>query len=94
MIVAMKVFSGTRERERVRVAVDGQPLNPRIDLRDFEASGFEWGYEGSGPSQQALAILAEHAGPEAAPGNYRQFVQAIIAEIGADTRHLTNTEID
>ena len=88
MIIAMKVFSDTCER--VRVTVDEQPLDPRIDLRDFKASGFEWGYEGSGP----LAILAEHAGPQAAPGNYRRFVQAIIAEIEADTCQLTSTEID
>ncbi len=94
MIIAMKVFSGTREGERVRVTVDGQPLDPRVDLRDFKASGFEWGYEGSGPSQLALAILAEHSGPQAALGNYRQFVQAIIAEIEADTWQLTSTEID
>ncbi len=90
----MKVYSGTREGERVKVTVDGQPLDPRLDLRDFKASGFEWGYEGSGPSQLALAILAEHAGPQAALGNYRQFVQAIIAEIEADTWQLTSTEID
>jgi hypothetical protein len=63
MIIAMKVFSGTRERERVRVTVEEQPLDPRIDLRDFKASGFEWGYEGSGPSQLALAILDKHAAP-------------------------------
>jgi hypothetical protein len=92
MIIAMKVFSDTCER--VRVTVDEQPLDPRIDLRDFKASGFEWGYEGSGPRQLALAILAEHAGPQAVPGNYRRFVQAIIAEIEADTCQLTSTEID
>ena len=94
MIVAMKVYSGRREGERVTVTVDGQPLDARLDLRDFGAAGFEWGYEGSGPSQLSLAILAEHAGPQAALGGYRQFVQTIIAEIETDTWQLSSEDID
>ncbi len=94
MIAAMKVYTGRREGERVTVTVDGQPLDPRVDIRDFQAAGFEWGYQGSGPSQLALAILAEHAGPQAALGTYRNFVQAIIAEIDTDSWRLTSEEFD
>jgi hypothetical protein len=36
------------------------PLNPRNDLCNHSPNGFEWGYEGSGPAQLALAILADH----------------------------------
>ena len=43
----------------VLVTVDGQPLDPRRDLRDLGAEGFEWGYEGTGPAQLSLAILAD-----------------------------------
>jgi hypothetical protein len=89
-----KTYAGTREGEQVRVSVDGQPLDPRLDLRDFHASGFEWGYEGSGPSQLALAILADHAGAESALRNYRNFVQVFIAEIDGDSWRLTSDEID
>ena len=94
MIGPMKVYTGTRKGERVTVTVDGEALDPRLDLRDFQAGGFEWGYQGSGPSQLALAILADHAGPQAALGSYRHFVQAIIAEIETDTWRLTSAEID
>ena len=34
------------------------PLARRLDLRNHSPTGFEWGYEGSGPAQLALAILA------------------------------------
>ncbi|MDP6344179.1 MAG: DUF6166 domain-containing protein [Alphaproteobacteria bacterium] len=90
----MKTYAGKRQGEVVTVTVDGQPLDPRLDLRDFQASGFEWGYEGSGPSQLALAILAEHAGPEAALGGYRDFMQVIVAELEGDEWTLTGEEID
>jgi len=40
----------------------GKPLDPRFDLRSHSPTGFEWGYGGSGPSQLALAILADHFG--------------------------------
>ena len=89
-----KTYVGTRDGQRVTVSVDGQPLDPRLDLRDFRASGFEWGYEGSGPSQLALAILADHAGAEAALRNHRNFVQVFIAEIDGDSWRLTSDEID
>jgi hypothetical protein len=94
MITPMKVYTGIREGERVTVSVDGQPLDARLDLRDFHASGFEWGYEGSGPSQLALAILADHADPQTALGNYRKFVQIFNAEIEDDSWRLTSDEIN
>jgi hypothetical protein len=90
----MKTYTGIREGERVTVMVDGQALDPRLDLRNFHASGFEWGYEGSGPSQLALAILADHADASTALGNYRNFVQVIIAEIEEDSWRLTSEDID
>jgi len=42
-------------------------LAPRRDLCNHSPTGFEWGYGGSGPSQLALAMLADFFGdPEAA----------------------------
>ncbi len=38
------------------------PLNPRLDLYSHSPTGFGWGYMGSGASQLALAILADHYG--------------------------------
>ncbi len=49
---------------RVSVIIDGEsyPLNPRLDLIDYGQEGpsrFGWGHHGAGPSQLALAILAD-----------------------------------
>jgi hypothetical protein len=38
---------------------DPRALPSRRDLHDHSPTGFEWGYEGSGPAQLALAILAD-----------------------------------
>lgn len=89
----MKVYRGQRTPSGVEVTVNGEPLDARLDLRDFHASGFEWGYEGSGPSQLALAILADHAGPQDALGNYRDFMHNVIAEIEDDEWHMTSDDI-
>ena len=35
-------------------------LPPRFDLGHHSPDGFSWGYVGSGPSQLALGMLAEH----------------------------------
>jgi len=88
----MKTYSGQRTASGVTVLVDGAPLAPRTELRDFRAA-FEWGYEGSGPSQLALAILADHAGPQAALGGWKAFMQTTVAELEGDEWRLTSDEI-
>lgn len=90
----MKLYKGKRSAQGVNVTVNNQAIKPRTDLRNFHASGFEWGYEGSGPSQLALAILADHSGPQIALQNYRNFMRYILAEIEDDTWTLTSNEID
>jgi hypothetical protein len=61
----VKVYEGGRSLDGAVVTVDGAPLNPRFDLRRFSAMGFEWTYEGDGPRQLALALLADHLGDDA-----------------------------
>ena len=56
----MKTFEGQREGYVADVTVNGIPLNPRLDLWNHSPTGFEWGYDGSGPAQLALALLADH----------------------------------
>lgn len=46
------------------VTVNGQPLNPRLDLVNHSPTGFSWGYLGSGPAQLALALLADILGDD------------------------------
>ncbi len=56
-------YVGARTGQGCRVVKQeaGQetPLDPRLDLWAHSPSGFEWNYQGSGPAQTALAILAD-----------------------------------
>jgi hypothetical protein len=56
----MKTYEGERTLRGIKVTVDGAPLPPRSDLRNFNRMGFEWTYTGPGPQQLALALLADH----------------------------------
>ena len=42
-----------------------QALPTRLDRRNHSPTGFEWGYNGSGPAQLALALLADATGDDA-----------------------------
>lgn len=55
-----KVYKGVRSEKGCTVTVDSALLDLRLDLRNHSPTGFEWGYCGSGPTQLALAILADH----------------------------------
>ena len=64
------------------VYVDGIPLAPRLDLRNHSPTGFGHGYGGSGPSQLALAILADFLQDDRrALVLYQPFKWRIIAQI-------------
>lgn len=61
----MKTYFGDRTIDGVVVTVDGEPLAPRDDLRDFAGTDFEWSYEGDAPRQLAFAMLFDHLGDAA-----------------------------
>lgn len=63
---------------------DNPLLDPRYDLRNHSPDGFAWGYGGSGPSQLALAILADVMGDEFAQQHYQQFKFQVIARLDKD----------
>ena len=91
----MKIYQGTRTPEGCTVTVNGTPLDERTDLRRHSTSGFEWGYEGSGPRQLALAILADHFGDDArALSQCPLFMEVAIAEFKGDEWKLTTEQID
>lgn len=62
-----KLYIGTRdEKQLLSVTINGQdPLPLRLDLYNHSPSGFETGYNGSGPAQLALALLADALGDDA-----------------------------
>ena len=89
----MKRYQGTREGHVGVVMVDGQPLNPRLDLWNHSPTGFEWGYGGSGPAQLALALLADHlSDDEEAVRLHQEFKRSIVA--GLPFRIWTLTSLD
>jgi hypothetical protein len=91
----MKRYAGRREGYAVDVTVDGQRLNPRLDLWNHSPTGFQWGYAGSGPAQLALAILADHLDDEEQAFNFHhRFKWAVIAELPHRSWTLTSNEVE
>ncbi len=91
---AMKTYRGGRSLEGAAVTVDGRPLDPRYDLKRLSATGFEWTYEGAGPAQLALALLADHLGNDGrALALDRPFMRAVVAELD-NSWELSSADID
>ncbi len=89
----MKIYEGGRSLDGAVVTVDGAPLNPRFDLKRFSPAGFEWTYEGDGPRQLALALLADHLRDDArAMALTERFMRDVVAELDNAWR-LTADEI-
>lgn len=90
----MKVYEGGRSLDGAVVTVDGRPLDPRFDIRKFSPAGFEWTYEGDGPRQLALAILADHLGDATrALALTERFMREVVADLD-NAWQLTSAEID
>ena len=90
----MKVYEGGRSLAGAVVTVDGKPLAPRCDLKKLSRAGFEWTYEGAGPAQLALALLADHLDDDqAALQHHEAFMRAVIADLDNAWR-LTSADID
>jgi Family of unknown function (DUF6166) len=90
----MKIYQGGRSLDGAVVTVDGAPLDPRFNIRQFSRMGFEWTYEGDGPRQLALALLADHLGdPVRALALSEAFMRAVVAELD-NAWELTSGEIE
>ena len=90
----MKIYSGIRTIDGLKVMVNGEPLEERYDLKQFTTWGFEWTYVGAEPQQLALAILADHLGDGAkAVDLSEQFMKDVIANMDNDWM-LTSDEIN
>jgi hypothetical protein len=90
----VKLYRGGRSLAGAVVTVDGAPLAPRHDLRRLSATGFEWTYDGAGPAQLALALLADHLGDDAqALALYHRFMREVVAELD-NSWELNSADID
>jgi hypothetical protein len=90
----MKTYVGGRSLAGAEVTVDGRKLDPRFDLKRLSPTGFEWTYEGNGPAQLALALLADHLGDDAkALRLYEAFMRGVVTELD-NSWELTSADID
>ena len=90
----MKVYEGGRSLDGAVVTVDGRKLDPRFDLKKLSPAGFEWTYEGAGPAQLALALLADHLGDDAkALRLHEAFMRRVVADLDNSWR-MTAADID
>jgi hypothetical protein len=90
----MKIYRGGRSLDGAVVTVDGKPLPPRYDLKRLSPTGFEWTYEGAGPAQLALALLADHLGDDArALALCQPFMRRVVAELD-NSWELSSADID
>lgn len=98
----MKTYSGVRTERGCAVTVtdtaagpDGcRGLDPRFDLRTHSPDGFEWGYDGSGPAQLALALAADVLGDdEAALDVYQRLKFRVMGRLPADGWTLSEGEL-
>lgn len=86
----MVTYVGWRnERGKAEVCrLDGgdvRRLDPRFDLWRHSPDGFEWGYQGSGPAQLALALLADALGDDSlAVLFYQSFKRHVVANLAGD----------
>ena len=97
----MKRYIGERTPDGCQVVVvdsskpdDSYLLDPRFDLRNHSPDGFNFGYAGSGPSQLALALLADVLGDdEHAQEHYQTFKFKVIARLEGDRFELSEDDI-
>lgn len=76
------VEAGGRCQVSIVDATGGEKaLPPRLDVAAHSASGFQWGYGGSGPAQLALAILCDLATDVQAFRHHQAFKFYVIARL-------------
>jgi|TARA_B100002003_G_scaffold217191_1_gene217237 hypothetical protein len=90
----MKRYVGERTMDGIQVTVDGAPLPERTDIVALTDTGFEWTYEGSSPTQLALALLADHLGDDTkALALHEVFMRVVVANFGNEWE-MTGDDID
>ena len=82
----MKIIVLKGEWETEKVWLNGKRLYPAKSQRVWNHSpnGFNWGYEGSGPAQLALAVLLELVPQDRAVELHQEFKRDVIAALVQD----------
>lgn len=89
-------ITGRCEDGAVAVTIDGNALDWKgsLEVRHHSPSGPNWGNEGQGAAQLALAILIAVTGDEyTATQYYQQFKSAVLAPIHDDDWHMEGDDV-
>jgi hypothetical protein len=99
-MIRRKIYTGRRDKHgncvvRVIEHGDSRALRQRCDIANRSPAGFEWGYLGSGPTQLAIALLADATGSdEVALQLHQRFKFHVIVKLPRNRPwHLTDREI-
>lgn len=80
------VYRGSRGPSGCLVTCDGVEITPRNELRNHSPSGFEWGFNGNGTAQLALAILCDFLRDDRkALDYYQEFKTDMLSSIAQPT---------
>jgi hypothetical protein len=88
-----EIFHAVRTKTGCRVTVKGKPIAKRLSWRNHSTTGFEWGFQGSGPAQLALAMLAHVFDKQFALEHYQCFKREKIAMIEGDEWYMEFDEM-
>lgn len=97
MSTADYLYTGERRDPRNIVLVNGpdgsHDLPPRTDIK-WHSNDLEWGYEGAGPSQLALALMVSEYGDDLSlhPCHYQYLKHRLVARFG-DQWRVSSSEI-
>jgi Family of unknown function (DUF6166) len=94
----MKTYVGKRNADGCSVLVregsHARPLPLRLTLFNHSPTGFEWGYQGSGPAQLALAILADALhDDERAVRLHQHYKRAVICKLPREAWRIEEREV-
>lgn len=81
----MKLYSGDRTIDGIKVLVDSKSLPDRVELKCYSTGGLEWGYKGEGPMQLSFALLFDHTGDvNFSIKNAELFMNSVVVEFQND----------
>lgn len=91
----MSLYDGIRIEGVCHVRKETHPLSPRwsLSIRNHSPAGFNWGYQGSGPAQLALALLLEETTVEEARHFYQDFKRTVVSHWSGDRWAITSEGI-
>lgn len=99
---ASRTYSGVRSAKYDKCVVlvtceeVTRPLARHTKIRNHSPTGFEWGYNGSGPAQLALALLLDVLGSdhkEQALALYQDFKSHVVANLPKQSWTLTSEQV-